>query len=220
LQWLDRALTISPDSGLATTYKAVVFQNEGRLDEAARLLDGFSGDDPVLITQRVYQRLLEHRYPQAVSEAQAELSKLGDLDGYRPLIGLYLGQAQRCAGDTAAAQATFEQLVKQLTPLRDQIDDSLIPVTLASALAFAGDHDALAQAQRAAQLYANDANMAPTAQAALAQAQMTLGDKESAIKTLAASLNTPSGATKSLLKLDPMWDPLRGEASFQALLKD
>jgi hypothetical protein len=111
-------------------------------------------------------------------------------------------------------------LIKQLTPLREQIDDSLIPVTLASAKAFAGDRDALAAAQHAAQLYANDGNMAQTAQAALAQAQMTSGDKASAIKTLAASLNVPSGATKSLLKLDPMWDPLRGEPSFQALLKD
>jgi TolB-like protein len=220
LQWLNRALTISPESGLATTYKAVVFQYEGRLDEAAKLLDGFSGDDPVLVTQRVYQRLLEHRYPQAISEAQAELSKPGDLDGYRPLIQLYLGQAQRCAGDAATAQATFEQLIEQLKPLRDQVDDSLIPVTLASAKAFAGDRDALAAAQHAAQLYANDGNMAQTAQAALAQAQMTSGDKASAIKTLAASLNVPSGATKSLLKLDPMWDPLRGEPSFQALLKD
>jgi len=219
LQWLDRALTISPESGLATTYKAVVFQNEGRLADAARMLDGFSGDDPTLIAQRVYQRLLERNYAKAISEAQSELSKTGDLDGYRPLIQLYLGQAQHFAGD-AAAQATFEQLIKQLEPIREQIDDTLIPVTFASAKSFAGDRDALAQAQHAAQLYANDGNMAPTAQAALAQAQMASGDKASAIKTLAASLNVPSGTTKSLLKLDPMWDPLRSEDSFQSLLKD
>ncbi|HEX4480195.1 MAG TPA: hypothetical protein VH082_05260 [Rudaea sp.] len=220
LQWLDRALAISADSGLAITYKAMVFQNQGKLDEAAKLLDGFSGDDPVLIVQRVYQRVLEHRYTQAVSEAQSELAKPGELDGYRPLIQLYLGQAQACAGDAAAARATFAELIAHLTPLRDQIDDSLIPINLASAMAFAGNPDALAQAQRAAQAYANDANMTPVAQAALAQAQMVSGDKAAAIRTLAASVNSRAGLPKALLKLDPMWDPLRTESSFQALLND
>jgi TolB-like protein/Tfp pilus assembly protein PilF len=220
LQWLDRALTVSPDSGLATTYKAVTYQNEGRLADAARVLDGFAGDDPTLVAQRVYQRLLERDYAKAISEAQSELSKTGDLDGYRPQLQIYLGQAQRGAGNAAAAQATFEQLVKQLAPLRDQVDDSLIPVILAGAKSFAGDRDALAQAQRAAQQYAKDANMAQLAQAAVAQAQMVSGDKGSAVQTLSVSLNSLSGVTKSILRLDPIWDPLRNEASFQALLKD
>jgi TolB-like protein/cytochrome c-type biogenesis protein CcmH/NrfG len=220
LQWLDRALAISADSGLAITYKAVVYQNQGELEKSAKLLDGFSKDDPVLLVQRVYQRVLERRYPQAISEAQTALAKPGDLDAYRPLIQLYLGQAQAASGDSVAAHATFTDLIARLTPLRDQIDDSLIPINLASAMAFVGDRNALAQAQRAAQAYANDANMTPLGQAALAQAQMASGDKAAAIQTLAASLHSRSGLPKALLKLDPLWDPLRNEAAFQALLKD
>jgi serine/threonine-protein kinase len=220
LQWLDRALAISADSGLAITYKAVVYQNQGELEKSAKLLDGFSKGDPVLLVQRVYQRVLERRYPQAISEAQTALAKPGDLDAYRPLIQLYLGQAQAASGDSVAAHATFTDLIARLTPLRDQIDDSLIPINLASAMAFVGDRNALAQAQRAAQAYANDANMTPLGQAALAQAQMASGDKAAAIQTLAASLHSRSGLPKALLKLDPLWDPLRNEAAFQALLKD
>jgi tetratricopeptide (TPR) repeat protein len=220
LQWLDRALTLSPDSGLASTYKGAVYQYQGRLEDAARVLDGFSGDDPVLVAQRIYERLLERRFAQAISQAQAELAKPGELDGLRPLIQLYLGQAQSAAGDAAASHATFNALVAQLTPLRDQVDDSLIPINLASAMAFAGDPGALTQAQRAAQFYANDANQKPTAQSALAQAQMASGDKKAAIETLATSLKSPSGIPKGVLKLDPMWDPLRSEADFQVLLKD
>lgn len=37
--WLDRALAIAPNDTLEIGYKAATFQAQGRLDDAARVLD-------------------------------------------------------------------------------------------------------------------------------------------------------------------------------------
>ena len=46
------------------------------------------------------------------------------------------------------------------------------------------------------------------------------GDRDAAIAGLARSLKAPAGITQSLLRLDPIWDPLRGDPRFAALLKN
>jgi TolB-like protein/Flp pilus assembly protein TadD len=221
---LDRALAIVPDNGLALSYKVSAFQAEGKLEEAARLLEKVPSDgiDPGLASFRAYQRLLERRFPVAISEITPLLAQPDEaLNGFGPLLRLYLGMAQRASGDAAAAQATFERLIAQLQPKARHVDDSLAPVILAQAYAEAGNHPAaLDQARVALELFGNDANMRPTAQLALAQAMMMGGDAEGAIESLKATLPV-AGAfyTAPLLRLDPLWDPLRGNPKFEALLK-
>ena len=219
---LDRALAIAPNDALARSYEVSAYQNEGKLEQAARVLEKVPAEliDPNLASYRAYQRLLERRYPVAITELSPLLTKSDDaLDGFGPVLRLYLVRAQRASGDAAGAQATAERLIAQLEPQARRVDDSLVPVTLAQAYAEAGNQKAaLAQARLALELFGNDANMRPYAQYALAQVLMLGGEIDAAIESLKATLAVPSGYTVALLRLDPLWDPIRSDARFTALL--
>jgi TolB-like protein len=221
-RWLDRALEISPSDTLALGYKISSFQAEGRIDEAARVLAQLppAAIDAGIAVYRADQRMFEHRFVDAAAELQTVLAQPDDaLNGLGPQLSLQLGIAQHAAGQNAAAQATFEQLIAKIAPEAEQVDDSQMPVVLGQAYAYAGKPDlALKQAQRAVELYRNDALQAPAAQWALAQVQTLAGDHAAAITTLENSLKVPGGTTIALLRLHPIWDPLRADPRFQALL--
>jgi len=53
---------------------------------------------------------------------------------------------------------------------------------------------------------------------ALAQIYAWTGESDEALQLLDRSLSTPNGITISFLKLDPIWEPLRSDPRFQALI--
>jgi TolB-like protein/Tfp pilus assembly protein PilF len=222
-EWLHRALALVPNDALALTYEVSAFQSEGRLDEAARVLAEVpsAGIDPGLASYRAAQRLLERNYRLAIAELEPLLAQHDEsLNGFRPLLTLNLGQAQRLGGDADGAKATMERLVARIQPDARRVDDTQVPVTLAQAYAELGDgQKAVEQGQLALQLFASDANMRPTAQYGLAEALMVAGDKNAAIAQLESILKAPSNLTVALLRLDPIWDALRADPRFQDLTK-
>jgi serine/threonine-protein kinase len=54
---------------------------------------------------------------------------------------------------------------------------------------------------------------------ALAQIYAWTGESDQALQLLDRSLSTPMGITVPFLKLDPMWEPLRNDPRFQALIE-
>src|SRR5215469_8905295 len=94
-----------------------------------------------------------------------------------------------------------------------------------------GEKDlALKEAERAILLYprAKDAVTGPGLEENLALVQTILGEKSLAISTLTRVLQTPyktfvystAPITPALLRLDPLWDPLRGDPAFQKLCEE
>jgi TolB-like protein/Flp pilus assembly protein TadD len=223
--WLNRALAIAPGDGLALTYQAYTYQAEGRLPEAAAVVDSMplAGMDAGLLVARIYQRLLERNYKAAIAEVEPALKQPEDtLNGFGPQLQALLGRAQRWSGDEAAAVATFRRLRADTAPHASKVDDSFVPVTLAIAQAYLGESGAaVQQAQQAQTLYANDANIGPNAEAGLAEVLLVTGDREGAIVRLRALLSEPTSIiTPPLLRLDPTWDALHADARFESLLKE
>jgi TolB-like protein/Tfp pilus assembly protein PilF len=234
LKLYDRALEITPDDLDIVAAKAGTYQAEGDLQEAATLLTEINVQSPIqpFITKMTQLRL-ERNHAEAVrllQARQAHFQFASQIDqGTNQVI---LAFAQRLAGDTAAAKATAEQARDTLKPLcRDQPDNSFFAQQLALANAALGEKEmALGEAERATTLLpsATDSLSGPTRKEALALIQMMFGDSTHSISTLNRLLQTPyiswlygpMPATPAVLRLDPMWDPLRADPAFQKLCEE
>ena len=78
----------------------------------------------------------------------------------------------------------------------------------------------LSEAQRATELLpeSKDAFGGPEISEGVAQVHAILGDNARAIEILDGLLSRPSAVTVQGLKVNPIWDPLRNDPQFQALL--
>ena len=234
LKLYDRALEITPNDLDLVAAKAGTCQADGNLKKAAALLTGINVESPIqpFITKMTQLRL-EHNHGEAVrllQARQAHFQFASQIDqGTNQVI---LAFAQRLAGDTAGAKATAEQARDTLKPLcRDQPDNSFLAQQLALANAALGEKEtALSEAERATALLpsATDPLSGPTREEVLALIQMMLGDSTRSISTLSRLLQTPyiswlygpMPATPAVLRLDPIWDPLRTDPAFQKLCEE
>ncbi len=237
LNLYDRALDITPYDPHVMAGKASIYQAQGKLPEAAKLLSEINGqtafEQPFLI--KLTQLRLERNYSEAVRLLQARLAEFrydSPLD--KGIDQVALGFTQRLAGHTADAKFAAEQARDTLEPLyRDQPDNVFAAARLAQAYATIGEKDpALKAAERAMMLLprAKDRVSGPTLEENLAIVQVIVGENRRAISILTQLLQTPyqiwvynyntTPITPALLRLDPIWDPLRGDPAFQKLCEE
>src|SRR4029077_9509665 len=124
--------------------------------------------------------------------------------------------------DEAAARMAFLKAKSAIEEeLKRSPDAADIHIQLAKVLAFLGEKDsALAEAQRATELQpeSKDAFEGPEITEGVAQVQTIVGENNRAIEILDGLLSRPSDVTVQILKINPIWDPLRNDPGFQALL--
>jgi len=231
LRKLDQVLNITPDDVDTLTVKATVAQAEGDLPRAAALLAPLhpNADASYALETQVYQGILERRPAQIVSRLKEILTKpdpaLGYLNGE---LRFWLGWAQEVAGDHAAAQETWRQARTELESfLKEQPDNYLLIGDLALTNLASGDKAAalaLSERAMAANPIEKDAVTGPTPIEILARVAAQMGEPDRAIAALQKLLSIPYAAafpagplTPSLLRLDPMFDPLRNDPRFQKL---
>jgi tetratricopeptide (TPR) repeat protein len=125
-------------------------------------------------------------------------------------------------GDKPKAQAEFEQarLVSEKL-LRDAPEDAARHAQHGMILAALDrKQEAIAEGKRAVELQpeSRDAFDGPRNTAALAQIYALTGESDEALRLIDHLLEIPAGLTIPMLKLDPVWDPLRKDPRFQQLI--
>ena len=133
-----------------------------------------------------------------------------------------VGRTARIFGNTEIAQASLgaaRTVFERMT--RDQPDYAQAWAYLGLTDAMLGRRDdAIREGNRACEIlpYSRDSWIGPTWINNLAMIYAWVGDKESALKQLEVSVNIPTGISYGELKLNPDWDPLRGDPRFEKLV--
>jgi TolB-like protein/cytochrome c-type biogenesis protein CcmH/NrfG len=243
LKLYDRALDITPNDPIVLALKASIYQAQGNLQETPRLLSGINETSSAAAFEiKINQLRLERNYGEAIRLLQARLAQFRFDSAYDKLIEqVSLALIQCLAGDTVGAKVTAEPARKTLEQLyRDQSDNIAKPalidpvytaILLSQAYAVMGEKDlALRLTEQAIVLFpeAKDRVHAPSLKENLALIQTMLGENSHAISTLTQLLQTPywspiyypAAITPALLRLDPIWDPLRADPAFQKLCEE
>jgi TolB-like protein/Tfp pilus assembly protein PilF len=234
VKFYDRALDISPNEPSPLAGKAVICQAEDNLEQAARFVSEITvqTESEFVFTVKISQLRLERSYGEAVRllqarEAQFHFASEIEKGINQELLAWY----QRFAGDTAGANVTAEQARNTLEPLyKDQQDNAGFAANLSQVYGILGNKElALKEAERAVMLLptAKDRVTGPAFEENLALIQTIFGEKNHAISTLTRLLQMRYGSwlyngpvTPALLRLDPLWDPLRSDPAFQKLCQE
>src|SRR5438874_4386451 len=233
LRKFDEVLDITPDDLNTLVSQAAIAQAQGDLPRASTLLARLrpAADDIEGLETQVYQGILERRPAQIIPRLKEILAKPDPASGYfNGELRFWLGWAQEVAGDNDAARESWRQARSEMEPfLKEQPnnysligDPALINMDLGNKAA------ALALSDRAiaANPIEQNAVTGPVPIDVLARVTARMGEPDRAIAALHKLLSIPySGAfafgvplTPALLRLDPMFDPLRNDPRFQKLV--
>jgi tetratricopeptide (TPR) repeat protein len=232
LRKLDQVLDITPDDVDTLATMATIAQAEGDLPRASVILAPLhpGADDSGAVETQVYQAILERRPAQIISRLKEMLAKPDPALGYiNGELRFWLGWAQEVGGDHAGAQESWRQARRELEPfLKEQPDNfSLIGDLALTNMGLGDKAAALALSERAIAVnpIEKDAIVGPIPIEILARVAARMGEPDRAIAALQKLLSIPSAGTlaagipltPALLRLDPMFDPLRNDPRFQKL---
>jgi serine/threonine-protein kinase len=224
----ERAVAISPADYFARISRA--FQPFFERADIAPLraeLSGILTEEPGAaekIADVLFRCAMAERDSAAVNRALAAISPEGISPGGNFIFPRewFVGVAARTFNDPATARTSFgaaRTVEEKLT--RDQADYAQAWSLLGRIDAALGrKEDALREGRRACELLplSKDAGAGAGLISSLAVIYAWTGEKDLALEQLAMSAQIVNGVTYGELKLDPQWDPLRGDSRFEKIV--
>jgi TolB-like protein/predicted Zn-dependent protease len=225
----DDALQVWPDEPNLLGYKAQTYQASGQLDEAQALVDRIKPrlKDYDAVSTIWYQAKLR-RDPAAAIKILEPLARPTDSGFDWMFSAAQLADLQALAGDNASSQSNFRQVRDRASALaQEQPDNVRFLSPLAQALSHLGEKKATFRViDRAMELRAGDLRNQPSWEEERARVLALFGEKDQAIEILQRLLRTRYSGwafmplTPALLRLDPDFDPLRGNPRFEKLCQE
>jgi TolB-like protein/Tfp pilus assembly protein PilF len=222
--WLRRALALDPENlGARIDLSNTILFDTG---DAQRALDAAQGDEPVMRLARAESLMYLRRYGEAI----AQVAGVNDEPDYFSFVfgskALRLANLYRLAGDAAKARPLFEQARTQAQAeltMQQGGDLAFVWRNLASAELGLGDVaqglDAIAKSQEIVTA-TDDKVSGPSTMQANAALYAQANKPDIAVPLLAKALASPGIGfyySPAMLKIDPAWDPIRGDGRFKAL---
>jgi TolB-like protein/class 3 adenylate cyclase len=229
LKIYDKVLDIVPNDPDTVAFEATIYQAEGNLEQAGKLLAGLNAQTPSFDAgvTKINQLILERHCDDAIRLIHSRFPEFRDVSDIETIFGqLFLVSAQKCAGDIAGARATAQQMLRPLETLcKKDPDNPNFAAGLSRIHAVLGEKDAaIKEAERAITLLPSvkDAVDGPGYVDNLAFVEVMVGEGSRAIPRLQRLLEIPYRhcLTPALLRLDPKWDSLRVEPRFQKLCEE
>ena len=219
----DRAIEAAPQSlgpreqkaNLAVAWKGDLSVMEKELTQLPAGVD----PDGLVTFSRIQLLLLQRKFPDAIALVKQSPQDVFHYDKPREFfegaIYTFLNDKEKAVSAFKRARPIAEKA------LRESPSDASRHIILGMILAGLGEKQlAIAEGKRAVELLpeSEDALDGPKTTVALAQIYTWTGETDQALQLLERSLITPNGVTIPFLRLDPMWDPLRSDPRFQALI--
>jgi serine/threonine protein kinase/Flp pilus assembly protein TadD len=229
LKTYDRLLDIVPNDPDTVAAEAKIYQAEGNLEQAGKLLAGVNAQTPSVsaFLTKINQLFLERHFDEAIRLIHSRRTETRDLSDFERLFDQFsLVLSQQYAGDLVGARGTAQQMLGPLETLcQKDPDNTNFAQVLSVIYAVLGQKDAaIKEAERAITLLPSgkDAVDGPTGKENLAFVEVLVGDKNRAIPRLQRLLEIPYDGylTPALLRLHPQWDPLRSDPRFQKLCEE
>ena len=225
---LDGALAIAPKDVSSRVRRAWV-DAESRADSKSMhtAIEAVLADDPTaapVIVNWWLDLALRERDPAAAERAVAAMPVGGCYEENIPFPNAWCeGLVAKLRGDEITARAAFTKARKELEQtVRDQPDYASASCALGVVDAALGNkEDAIREGKRAVELMpvAKSAVEGPMLIQYLAVIYAWTGDNDRAIERLAEATKLPgSHVTYGYLRLHPLWDALRGDPRFQAIV--
>lgn len=224
---LDRAIAAAPQAFGPVAFKAyVAVLSKGDLTLAEKQLSSIAADsDPngMVAFAQWWLLMLQRNFPEALAVAEKFPGETLMIETTAPVPkALLKGIIHSLQGDRPKAQVELEQArIISDNLLREAPEDAARHAQHGLILAALGQkQEAIAEGKRAVKLLpeSQDAMDGPKIAASLAQIYALTGESDEAFRLLDHLLQVPNGLTVPTLKLDPVWDPLRKDPRFQALI--
>ena len=226
---MGRALAVAPDDPGAriNLAQADLFARADTKPERAAL-DAMVRENPKIsqdLAVESIQLALYERDFAAADRALAGMAETGGLEGaFSFPRAWYAGLIAQAKGDGAAAHEAFTAAREEVAMTLSERGEFPQPLSVLAMIdaALGNKDEAVAEGRRASQLLpvAQDAITGADILMHLAVTYAWCGEKDQALEQLSILSKIPSEVNYGILRLDPVWDSLRGDPRFEKIVAD